>query len=113
MFWIGTALLDRLFSYPERRNLSRSSFPIQCSGGAALSSETPYSFIRLSSGLQWGFASSGDLVGVLQQLYLGGSGGFALHGGPGACVVGVSEPRVVQKPPFGAGIFRRDRESPC
>ena len=28
-FWIGTALLDRLFSYPEADNLSRSSFPIQ------------------------------------------------------------------------------------
>ena len=27
-FWIGTALLDSLFSYPEGNNLSRSSFPI-------------------------------------------------------------------------------------
>ena len=27
-FWIGTAILDRLFSYPERHNLSSSWFPI-------------------------------------------------------------------------------------
>lgn len=27
-FWIGTAILDRLFSYPERRKLSSSCFPI-------------------------------------------------------------------------------------
>ena len=29
MFWIGTALLDSLFSYPDHSNLSRSSIPIQ------------------------------------------------------------------------------------
>ncbi|EFF78909.1 hypothetical protein HMPREF0970_02176 [Schaalia odontolytica F0309] len=29
MFWIGTTLLDSLFSYPERNNLSSLSFPIQ------------------------------------------------------------------------------------
>ena len=27
-FWIGTADLDRLFSYPQRHNLSSSWFPI-------------------------------------------------------------------------------------
>ena len=27
-FWIGTAILDRLFSYPQRRKLSSSCFPI-------------------------------------------------------------------------------------
>ena len=29
VFWIGTTLLDSLFSYPERNNLSSLSFPIQ------------------------------------------------------------------------------------
>ena len=28
-FWIGTAVLDSLFSYPDRSNPSRSSLPIQ------------------------------------------------------------------------------------
>ena len=28
LIWIGTAILDRLFSYPERHNLSSSCFPI-------------------------------------------------------------------------------------
>ncbi|EFF80721.1 hypothetical protein HMPREF0970_00358 [Schaalia odontolytica F0309] len=27
--WIGYCVLDSLFSYPERRFLSRTSFPIQ------------------------------------------------------------------------------------
>jgi len=29
VFWIGTALLDRLLFYPERRHLSRLTVPIQ------------------------------------------------------------------------------------
>lgn len=29
LFWIGTAVLDSLFSYPDRSNPSRSSLPIQ------------------------------------------------------------------------------------
>ena len=32
LFWIGTALLDSLLTYPERNNLSRLLFPIQFGG---------------------------------------------------------------------------------
>ena len=65
LFWIGTALLDSLLTYPERNNLSRLLFPIQFGGVCQP--------VGLLAVWQWGFAR---------------------QEAPWWRVIGVSEPRV-------------------
>ena len=83
---IGYAHLDSLLTYPDRHNLSTSSQPIP------IVTTYPHRH-NLSTSL----GTAARFLHIRSR-QLGSSGGFALLGAFGECVVGVSEAHVVQNP---------------